>query len=114
MSFARIRLIFLTAVASLAISLGMTSVAGAASITGHVYPALDTAAASANYSQTAARSGYVILQAWETQRLHSLKAENPAIKVLVYENLAFSADSPQGPLVHRRLHQRSVRFLVPH
>ena len=54
---------------------------------GHVVPALDSASSSAEY--TAHRDNYVILQAWETQRMHELKAANPNVKVLVYKELAF-------------------------
>jgi hypothetical protein len=54
---------------------------------GHVVPALDSASSGAEY--TAHRDNYVILQAWETQRMHELKAANPNVKVLVYKELAF-------------------------
>jgi Hypothetical glycosyl hydrolase family 15 len=66
------------------------ALAGAASAgpLGHVVPALDSASSGAEY--TPHRDNYVILQAWETQRLHELKAANPSVKVLVYKNLAFS------------------------
>jgi hypothetical protein len=66
-----------------AVSAGTAS----ASPLGHVVPALDSASSSAEYS--AHRDNYVILQAWETQRLHELKAANPNVKALVYKQLAF-------------------------
>jgi hypothetical protein len=66
--------------------------AGAAPL-GHVFPAIDSSASTADYSGTPHHDNYVILQAWETQRLHELKAANPAVKVLVYKDLAFSGPS---------------------
>ena len=74
--------------ATLAALFGATAGAASASPLGHVFPALDSASASAEY--TPHRDNYVILQAWETARLHELKAASPSTKVLVYKNLAFS------------------------
>jgi hypothetical protein len=59
---------------------------------GHVRAILDTGAAPTE--RTAERQGYVILQAWQTNRLRELKAANPAVRVLVYKNLSFSAQLP--------------------
>lgn len=70
--------------------------ARAAMPSGHVYPAMDTAASTADYSKTPQRTSYVILQAWETKRLKELKAANPSVKVLVYKNLAFSGPASSG------------------
>ena len=67
-----------------------------ASSLGHVFPAIDSAASIPNYSQTASRNDYVILQAWETGKLKSLKAANPQVKVLVYKNLGFSTQLPSS------------------
>lgn len=64
---------------------------------GHLRVAIDNAVTTADFSQTAARSSVVILQEWEKAKLHSLKAANPAIKVLMYKNLsAMLAASPNG------------------
>ena len=70
--------------------------AAAAMPSGHVYPAIDTAASTADYSKTPQRASYVILQSWETKRMHELKAASPSLKVLVYKNLAFSTAANAG------------------
>jgi len=59
---------------------------------GHVFPAIAGDAAFPDLTQTAEREKYVILQAWQTDRLRVLKAANPNLKVLVYQNLAFCTD----------------------
>jgi|GEM_PF-5626748 len=83
------RLIRLAVVISaLAGLFGVTAGTAAAGPLGHVFPALDSAASSAEYAPH--RDSYVILQAWETGRMHELKAANPDVKVLVYKELAFS------------------------
>jgi Hypothetical glycosyl hydrolase family 15 len=77
---------------------GMAVAGTATASVSHVFPALDTAATTT--AQTAGRNEYVVLQAWETGRLHSLKAANPSLEVLVYKNLGFSAQlspSHTGP-----------------
>ena len=55
---------------------------------GHVRVAIDNAVTTADFSQTAGRSNVVVLQEWEKAKLHSLKAANPAMKVLMYKNLS--------------------------
>ena len=92
MSFTRIPLFLATAAAALTLSGGVAQ----AETVGHVFPAMDTAATIPSYAQTASRNDYVILQAWETQKLKSLKAANPNVRVLVYKNLAFSAELPDS------------------
>jgi hypothetical protein len=77
----------------LGVLFGAAASGAGASPLGHVFPAIDTNASTADYSGTPHHDNYVILQAWETQRLHELKAANPAIKVLVYKDLAFSGPS---------------------
>ncbi|HTT94697.1 MAG TPA: putative glycoside hydrolase [Solirubrobacterales bacterium] len=79
---------FALALGALVALLGASAGAATAGPLGHVVPALDGAASSAEY--TPHRDNYVILQAWETRRLHELKAANPNVKVLVYKDLAFS------------------------
>jgi hypothetical protein len=78
---------FALAAAALVALFGASAGSAAAGPLGHVVPALDSASSSAEYS--AHRDNYVILQAWETQRMHELKAANPNVKVLVYKELAF-------------------------
>ncbi|HEX3239261.1 MAG TPA: putative glycoside hydrolase [Solirubrobacterales bacterium] len=63
---------------------------------GHVFQATDSAATIPSAQRTAARNEYVILQAWETGKLKSLKAADPKVKVLVYKNLGFSAQLPSN------------------
>ena len=68
--------------------LGRDSDMSPQSVAGHVRVAIDTAAATADFSETAERQQYVILQEWEHERMRALKARNPDITVLVYKNLA--------------------------
>jgi len=89
MRFRRAPLILVLAIASL-----WPASAAASTTVGHVFPAIDTAASIPSYSEAAARNKYVILQAWETEKMHSLKAANPDVEVLVYKNLAFTAELP--------------------
>jgi hypothetical protein len=79
---------FALVLVALASLFGIGAAGAAASPLGHVVPALDSAAAGAEYAPH--RDNYVILQAWETGRLRELKAANPNTEVLVYKNLAFS------------------------
>jgi hypothetical protein len=58
--------------------------------------AIATAASTADFSKTPGRTGVVILQEWEQARLHSLKAANPAIKVLMYKNLSSMMGATNG------------------
>jgi hypothetical protein len=59
--------------------------------------AIENAVTTADFSQTPARSSVVVLQEWEKAKLHSLKAANPAIKVLMYKNLSSMLEaSPNG------------------
>jgi hypothetical protein len=41
--------------------------------------------------RTAARNGYVVLQAWRLDEMRAIKAANPNVKVLVYKNLSFAS-----------------------
>jgi putative glycosyl hydrolase-like family 15 (GHL15) protein len=88
---ARLKNLFPVFMASAALTLAMCATAVASPV-GHALPALDSAASSANYSQTATHQSYVILQAWETKRMQELHSQNPALKVLVYKNLGFAAE----------------------
>jgi hypothetical protein len=59
-----------------------------ASVAGTFSLALDTPATILNPEQAAQRNSYVVLQSWETQQAASLKAANPNLDVLVYQNLS--------------------------
>ena len=69
-----------------------TAASAATTSAGHVRVAIDSASHGADFTKTAGRANVVILHEWEQARLHSLKASNPGIKVLMYKNL--SAVSP--------------------
>src|SRR5215475_480129 len=88
--------------ATLALLLALGSLAGAsaadAAPAGHIFEAIGSNASFPNSSTAASRNGYVVLQAWQTERMHELKRQNPNLKVLVYKNLGFSSSSvgPEG------------------
>ena len=71
------------------VSMSATSAAAATSSAGSLRIAIDSAARAADWSNTASRQQFVILQEWEKARMQSLKAANPNIKVLMYKNLSF-------------------------
>jgi putative glycosyl hydrolase-like family 15 (GHL15) protein len=77
---------------ALALVLPATSFASS-SAAGHLRMATDSNADFSNLSLTAQRHGYVILNAWQTDKLQQLKAANPDVKVLVYKNLSASIAS---------------------
>ena len=80
---------FKTLLIVLTAAFALPSAASAATTSaGHLRVAIDSASATADYSKTAARNNVVILHEWEKTRLHSLKASNPALKVLMYKNLS--------------------------
>jgi hypothetical protein len=60
--------------------------AGMADVGGHVRLALATPSSFSNVATTAKRSSYVVLQAWDGARAAQLKAANPALTVLMYQN----------------------------
>jgi hypothetical protein len=72
-----------------------TTASAQTSAAGHLRVAIDTAVSSADFSATAARDDFVILQESEQARMRDLKAQNPNLKVLMYKNLSAmqSADS---------------------
>jgi hypothetical protein len=79
---------FRTLVVALAVSCVVPATAAARPVAGQVRIAIDGAAARADFSRTSARADVVVLQAWERDKLHALKARNPGIKVLMYRNLS--------------------------
>lgn len=91
MGLARLKNVVSICVASAILTLSLAGVADAAPIS-HTFPAFDSAAANADYGQTDEHQAYVILQSWEVNRMRELKAQNPALKVLVYKNLGFAAE----------------------
>jgi hypothetical protein len=60
---------------------------GFAGTVGHYYSATTTPAAFANGALSAQRNTYIDLQPWEGAKAAELKAANPNLKVLVYQNL---------------------------
>jgi hypothetical protein len=60
--------------------------AGMADVAGHTRLALATPSSFANVATTAKRSSYVVLQAWDGARAAQLKAANPSLTVLMYQN----------------------------
>jgi hypothetical protein len=73
------------------------STAQAAASVGHFRVAIDSNAATADYSSTAARNTVVILQQYQAARMKQLKAANPNVKVLMYKNLSGMTDrQPSG------------------
>lgn len=91
-----------TLLVTLMLALTVGSIAGvsesAAAPAGHVFEAIGSNASFPSASTSATRNGYVVLQAWQTERMHELKRQNPNLKVLVYKNLGFSAQGagPEG------------------
>ena len=72
------------------LSLALPAPALAGGTVGHVRFATDTYASFPSYDQSAQRHGFVILHAWQRDRMQALKAANPSLRVLVYKNLSFS------------------------
>jgi hypothetical protein len=58
--------------------------------------AIGSEASFPNVAQSAQHNSYVVLQAWEAKRATELKAANPNLKVLVYQNLSAMAQGT-GP-----------------
>jgi hypothetical protein len=65
---------------------------GQAAVAEHFCLSLDTPATFSHPAQTARRNSYIVLQAWETARAAELKAFNPDLTVLVYQNLSAMAE----------------------
>jgi hypothetical protein len=86
----RLRRALLPAAITLAALPGLAHATGTV---GHLRIAIDSAATFQSYTQSAARHRYVILQAWQQDRMRALKAADPQVKVLVYKNLSFSTPS---------------------
>jgi hypothetical protein len=94
MRFAPKRLLPLLALAAAVLPSSAAASTAPSAAVGHVRPVLDSAATITDYSRTASNNRFVILQAWQTDRLRALKAANPAVRVLVYKNLSFAALLP--------------------
>lgn len=82
------RLPFTAALACIAALVLAPPASAGTSAAGHVRVAIDSAAAGADFTATASRDQFVILQGSETARLRSLKAANPHLTVLLYKNLS--------------------------
>ena len=59
-----------------------------ADVAGHLRVSTGGAAQWPDLAASAKRQNYVILHAWEIDRLRSLKLANPALRVLLYKNLS--------------------------
>jgi Hypothetical glycosyl hydrolase family 15 len=82
----RHRLALLASVSMLSIaSLALAGVARA-DVVGHVRVAINSDNTFPSYTTTATNEKVVILQPWDTADLIALKAANPSVKVLMYEN----------------------------
>ena len=86
------------AFAAVVLTLVLMPAAASARQVGHVRVAIDSNASFTDYAKSADRHGYVILQAWQQDRLRALKRANPGVKVLVYKNLAFASSSSSAGL----------------
>ncbi|HEY6759984.1 MAG TPA: putative glycoside hydrolase [Baekduia sp.] len=62
-----------------------------ADVAGHVRLALATPSQFPALTTTAKRSSYVVLQAWDTAKAAQLKAANPNVTVLMYQNASAMA-----------------------
>jgi hypothetical protein len=83
----------LTVLSSLGL-VGTTAAGSAAAMTvGHVRVAINSDASFANARYTADHEQVVILQSWDTSELRALKAANPAVKVLMYQNASSASTS---------------------
>jgi hypothetical protein len=76
------------ALAAIVIAMAGPASARAASTAGHVRVAIASAADTADFSQDPVRDSYVILNGWERSKMLAIKAANPAVKVLLYQNLS--------------------------
>lgn len=75
--------------ASAIVSIPVTQAWGGTPAAGSLRVAIDAAAHNADWSKSAGRQRFVILQEWESARMQALKAADPNVKVLMYKNLAF-------------------------
>jgi hypothetical protein len=69
--------------------------AEAAPNAGHFRLALDRAAQTADYTASADRNNYVILQGYQVPLMQRLKEQNPKLKVLVYKDLSAMVERDQ-------------------
>lgn len=67
-----------------------------ASVAGQFRVAIASSTLFPNPTLTAQRNSYIVLHAWETERAEQLKAANPSLEVLVYQNLSAMAQGT-GP-----------------
>jgi hypothetical protein len=66
--------------------------ASSAAASGHYFSATGTPARFSNELNSSQRNAYIDLQPWEAARAVELKAQNPNLKVLVYQNLGAMAE----------------------
>jgi hypothetical protein len=79
------------ATAAMIIAMAAPASAQGASVAGAVRVAIASAAHTADFSQDPARDQYVILNGTERAKMLAIKAANPAVKVLLYQNLSAMA-----------------------
>ena len=68
------------------------------SVAGFHRIAIDSSPDFSNLNRTAERHQYVVLQAWQADKMRAMKAANPNLKVLVYKNLSASIASSNNGL----------------
>jgi Hypothetical glycosyl hydrolase family 15 len=85
------RLPKLSILTAAAILLLMFPAAAAANVAGQFRVAIGSEASFPSPTLTAQRNSYIVLQAWEASRAAELKAANPNLQVLVYQNLSSMA-----------------------
>jgi hypothetical protein len=86
---------FSMALAATLIALVLPGTANAASSVGHFRYAIDTAAGTADYSQTGARNKVLVLQSYQVPLMQRLKAANPSLKILIYKDLSGMVERDQ-------------------
>lgn len=78
-------------IAGVALALAQAD-AARANVAGHFLMGLETPATFPDLEDAANRSSYIVLQAWAADVAADLKAENPNVRVLVYQDLAAMSD----------------------
>ena len=86
---------------AIAVTFMLVSAAAAhASTVGTLRLVLASRASVANANWTATNSSVVILQAWDTKELYALKAANPAVKVVMYQNASAASSSSSDSSIY--------------
>jgi len=80
------RTLLLAAMGLCILGMAIPSLASANSVAGNFYYAVGSTPSFPSTTQTAQRDSYVILQPWKASLASQLKAANPNLKVLVYQD----------------------------